>query len=62
MFLSDLCLWAKAYVLYAPGRGERVFVSVERDGVSVTRHASACVLFCDFLWVKSQDSTTTEPG
>ena len=45
------------------GRGEpsRVFVSSELLRVSVARHACACVLVCVFLWVKSQDSTTTEP-
>ena len=59
MFLSDLCLCAKAYVLYADGAN--MFASVERDGVSVTRHACACALVCDFLWVKSRDSTTNEP-
>ena len=36
-------------------------VSSELGSVSVTRHACACVLFCVFLWVKSQDSTTPEP-
>ena len=39
----------------------RVFVSRELGSVSVTRHACASVLVCVFLWVKSQDSTTSEP-
>ena len=49
MFLSDLCLCAKAYVLYADG-ANRV-CCIERTRVSVTRHACACVLVCVFLWV-----------
>ena len=59
MFLSDLCLCAKACVSYEDG-ANRVFASPERAGVSVTRHACDFVLVCVFLWVKSQDSTTVE--
>ena len=33
LFLSDLCLCAKAYVLYADGANRRVFVSSEVGSV-----------------------------
>ena len=37
MFLSDLCLCAKAFTCFIRGRGEpRVFVSSRRARVSVT--------------------------
>ena len=52
MFLSDLCLCKSLC-----SRGE----PRELGSVSVTRHACASVLVCVFLWVKSQDSTTSVP-
>ena len=45
MFLSDLCLCAKAFASYADGANGRVsvFVSSELLTVSVTRHACVCL-------------------
>ena len=63
MFLSDLSLFAKTYVLYADGANRpRVFMSVERARLSPRDSATCvCVLVCVFSWGKSQYSTTTEP-